>query len=394
MSGRAAPPDNGRVRERFRTLTGDAPTVVAAAPGRVNVIGEHTDYNDGFVLPLALPLLTRVAAGARDDARLRLVSLQDDSGPVEVSLSEATPGTVGGWAAYAVGTAWALRERDVDVRGADLVVDGNVPTGAGLSSSAALECSVALALARLAGADLEPAELARVAQHAENDFVGVPCGIMDQMASMMSRESSALFLDTRTMEVRHVPLTLEEHGLVLLVVDTRAEHSLADGAYADRRRACEQAAVALGVAALRDLGPADLDGPAIAALDAVVQHRVRHVVTENARVLDVVERLETGNDPASIGPLLTASHESLRDDYEVSSPELDVVVDTALAHGADGARMTGAGFGGSAIALLPVDRVDDVRQATEAAFAERGWNQPRVFVAVPSDGAHLEDIAG
>ena len=384
-------PDGGAgARDALRALAGREPAVVAAAPGRVNVIGEHTDYNDGFVLPFALPLVTRVAAAPRDDGQLRLVSLQSADEPVEVPLGGMTPGTIDGWAAYAVGVAWALREREVDVPGADVVVDGNVPTGAGLSSSAALECAMALALTRLAGADLRPVELARVAQQAENEFVGVPCGIMDQMASMTSRRSHALFLDTRSMQARHVPLTLQEHGLVLLVVDTRANHSRADGGYADRRRACEEAAASLGVPALRDLGPADLDGEAVAALDPVVQRRVRHVVTENARVLDVVARLDAGDDPASVGPVLTASHESLRDDYEVSSPELDVVVEAALRLGAHGARMTGGGFGGSAVALMDSDRVDDVVAAVTEAFAEREWTAPRAFPAVPSDGARLE----
>ena len=393
MSGGDAQPAPDRLRERFRTLTGRPPAVVAVAPGRVNVIGEHTDYNDGFVLPLALPLVTRVAGVRRDDGRLRLVSLQAAQEPVEVTLEETVPGTVEGWAAYAVGAAWALRQRGVTVPGADLVVDGNVPTGAGLSSSAALECAVALALARLSGADLDGVELARVAQQAENDFVGVPCGIMDQMASTMARQSAALFLDTRSMRVRHVPLALEEHGLVLLVVDPRVQHALADGAYADRRRACEGAATALGVRALRDVEPSELDGDPVASLDPVVQRRVHHVVTENARVLDVVALLDSGEDPASIGPLLTASHLSLRDDYEVSSPELDLVVDTALELGAHGARMTGAGFGGSAVALLPADRADAVQEAVREAFVARGWTEPAAFPAVPSAGAHLEDVA-
>ena len=386
-----APDDRHRVRDEFRALTGRSPDVATAAPGRVNLIGEHTDYNDGYVLPLALPLVTRVAAAARDDGRLRLWSLQRPGGRIEMPVADVAPGAVNGWAAYALGVAWALGQRGITVPGADLVVDGGVPTGAGLSSSAALECAVALALTRLAGADLEPAELAAAAQRAENDVVGVPCGIMDQMASMTCRASTALFLDTRTLEVRHVPLALEEHGLVLLVVDTRAHHSLADGAYADRRRACERAAGALGVRALRDLALEDLDAASVERLDAVARRRVRHVVTENARVLEVVALLTAGEDPASIGPLLTASHQSLRDDYEVSSRELDLVVDTALTLGAHGARMTGGGFGGSAVALLAADQVDDVTAAVTEAFAVRGWDAPRAFRAVASGGARTEE---
>lgn len=383
--------DAGGVRTAFRELTGRPPEVVAAAPGRVNLIGEHTDYNDGFVLPFALPMVTRAAVGRRPDARLRLRSRQAAADPpVELALPDLRPGAVQGWAAYAAGVVWALAEASGDdLPGLDVVVDGAVPTGAGLSSSAALECAVALALDHLLGADLSPVELARVAQRAENDFVGMPCGVMDQMASMLGRAGHAVFLDTRSSRVRQVPLPLDDAGLALLVVDTRSSHALTDGGYAERRRACELAARTLGVDALRDLSLQDLEGASYLALEEVVRRRVRHVVTENARVLEVVEHLDHG-DTTGIGPLMTASHASLRDDYQVSCAELDVVVDTALAHGALGARMTGAGFGGSAVVLLRDESSEEVGARVVEAFAERGWEAPRTFGGLPSEGARIE----
>ena len=393
------------VRAAFKELTGRAPEVVAVAPGRVNVIGEHTDYNDGFVLPIALPLAVRVAAGARADGRLRLHTRQSPdpvrdpavpgaADPVEVVLAGLGPGAVTGWAAYVAGVAWALAQSGHEVRGADLVVDGDVPTGAGLSSSAALECATGGALAALSGVTIDATELALIAKRAENDFVGVPSGVMDQLASMLGVEGHALFIDTRSLAVRPVPFDLAARGLALLVTDTRAAHSLTDGAYAERRGSCEQAATALGVRALRDIDVARLADPDVAALDPVVRRRLHHVVTENARVLEVVALLSggdlSGGDLAAAGPLLTASHASLRDDYEVSSDELDLAVDTALAHGALGARMTGGGFGGSTIALVAAACADGVATEIAAAFARRGWPEPRSFRAVASVGAHLD----
>jgi galactokinase len=388
------------VRAAFEELTGRAPEVVAVAPGRVNVIGEHTDYNDGFVLPIALPLVVRIAAAARADGRLRLHTRQapdpvrdpaapGPADPVEVDLAGLEPGAVTGWAAYVAGVAWALARAGHEVRGADLVVDGDVPRGAGLSSSAALECATGSALVALSGLTIDPTELALLAQRAENDFVGVPSGAMDQLASMLGADGHALFIDIRSLEIRPVPFDLAAHGLALLVTDTRAPHSLTDGAYAERRGACEEAATALGVRALRDLEVARLVDPDVAALDPVVVRRVRHVVTENARVLAAVALLTDG-DPRALGPLLTASHASLREDYEVSSDELDLAVDTALAHGALGARMTGAGFGGSTIALVAAERADAVAAEIAAAFERRGWSRPTSFQAVASAGAHVD----
>ena len=353
------------------------------APGRVNLVGEHTDYNDGFVLPLALTLGTTVRATSRDDRTLRITSAQEPGGPVVVALDGLEPGAVSGWAAYVAGTAWALAQLGIDVPGADLHVDSTVPRGAGLSSSAALECATAGALLDLAGARLDPIEVALLAQHAENDFVGMPCGLMDQAVSVLARRDHLLLLDARSHEHRHVPFDLDAHGLALLVIDTRAPHVLVDGGYAARRAQCAQAARGLGVPALRDVD--DLDAALGALDDDVLRRRVRHVITENRRVLDVVALLDAGR-VAEIGPLLTESHVSLRDDFEVACRELDLAVDAALAGGALGARMTGGGFGGSAIALVETNVAGAVRSSVTAAFEAAGLPAPLHVSAVPGPG--------
>jgi galactokinase len=281
--------------------------------------------------------------------------------------------------------AWVLAQEGVEVGGADVVVDGDVPAGSGLSSSAALECATATALADLAAAGLDRPTLARLARRAENEVVGVPSGAMDQMVAMLGRAGHALFLDTRSLETEQVPLPLEAAGLRLVVIDTRAGHRLVDGAYADRRAACEAAAATLGVPALRDATPEQVEAAAAALGDPGLR-RARHVVTENARVLAAVELLRAGALDR-LGPLLAASHASLRDDYEVSSPELDTAVAAAVDAGAVGARMTGAGFGGSAIALVPADRVGPVADRVGTAFAAAGFAAPEVAAVTPSDGA-------
>jgi galactokinase len=374
----------GPVAAAFRERTGRDPEGVWAAPGRVNLIGEHTDYNDGFVLPAAIDRLVLVAAGRRAGGRLRLWSLQAEP-PADLELAGIGPGTVGGWAAYPAGVAWALGQAGVELGGADLVVDGDVPAGSGLSSSAALECATATALADLGGAGLDRAALAGLARRAENEVVGVPSGVMDQMVSMLGRAGHALFLDTRSLGAEQVPLPLEAAGLCLVVIDTRAGHRLVDGAYADRRAACQAAAAVLGVPALRDATPALLERYATALGDPGLR-RARHVVTENARVLAAVELLRAG-DLDRLGPLLAASHASLRDDYEVSSPELDTAVEAAVAAGAVGARMTGAGFGGSAIALVETALAGRVADRARDTFAAAGFGPPQVTAVVPSDGA-------
>jgi galactokinase len=371
------------VRRAFAERFGRPPEGVWAAPARVNLIGEHTDYNDGFVLPLAIDRRVTVAAARRGDDLLRLRSLE--KGEQELRLAEVGPGTVRGWAAYAAGPLWALAQDGTEVGGLDLVLTSDVPIGSGLSSSAAVECATLLAASDLYGGPDDRARLAAIALRGENDVVGVPCGIMDQMAALACRAAHVLLLDCRSLEADQVPFAPADAGLALLVVDTRVSHALADGAYAERRADCEQAAGILGVAALRDATGADLDA-ARDRLGELRWRRARHVVGENARVLEVAALLRAGR-PEAIGDALLASHASLRDDYQVSAPELDAAVEAAVAAGALGARMTGAGFGGCALALVPAGAAGDVGKAVAAAFADRGFREPAVFAARPADGA-------
>lgn len=374
----------------FREAYGHEPEGVWAAPGRVNLIGEHTDYNDGFVLPLALPHATRVAAARRDDGVLRLHSAQAEGAAAEFRLDELAPSASApagsGWTAYPAGVAWALRSAGGALGGADLHIDSTVPTGAGLSSSAALEVATGLALNDLYGLGLDRARLADLCRWAENDFVGVPCGVMDQMASACCTEGHALYLDTRDMGRRQVPFDLAAHGLRLLVVDTRVQHALGDGLYAERRAGCEEGARLLGVPALRDVRREELADAEARIADPVVRRLVRHVVTENRRVEETIALLDAGGI-REIGPVLTAGHASLRDDFAVSCAELDLAVDTALEAGALGARMTGGGFGGSAIVLVDDAVAAKAGDAVTSAFAAAGHRAPRIFEALPSAGA-------
>ncbi|MFJ2936634.1 galactokinase [Streptomyces sp. NPDC087219] len=370
----------------FEALYGAAPDGVWAAPGRVNLIGEYTDFNDGFVLPLALPHTTVAAVARRDDGVLRLHSADADGGIVQLAVDSLEPLSGGGWAAYPAGVVWALREAGHPVTGADVHLTSTVPTGAGLSSSAALEVVTALALNDLFGLGISRPELARLAQRAENAFVGVPCGVMDQMASACAEDGHALYLDTRDLSYRQVPFDLAREGLRLLVVDTRVKHALGDGAYAERRAGCEAGARALGARALRDVSTVQLPEALALLGDGTTRRYVRHVVTDNARVERTIALLDAG-DTRAVGPVLTEGHASLRDDLRVSCPELDLVVEAANAAGALGARMTGGGFGGSAVVLVDADRADAVAAAVEKAFAEAGHAAPGIFPAVPSAGA-------
>ncbi|MDI3386624.1 galactokinase [Streptomyces sp. B-S-A8] len=376
----------GRVTaaETFAELYGRAPEGVWAAPGRVNLIGEHTDYNDGFVMPFALPHTATAAVRRRDDGVLRLHSADADGAPVELHLDTLTPAS--GWTDYVAGVAWALRDAGHAVGGADVHIESTVPTGAGLSSSAALEIVTALALNDVYELGLKRWQLARLCQRAENVFVGAPTGIMDQTASACCTEGHALFLDTRDLAQEQVALDLAAHGLCLLVVDTRVKHAHSDGEYGKRRAGCEAGAASLGVTALRDIAYEDLDAALARLDDAQVRRLVRHIVTENRRVERVIEHLSAG-EVRAIGPVLTEGHASLRDDFRISCAELDLVVDTALGAGALGARMTGGGFGGSAIALVEAASVDTVTKAVEAAFEGAGLAAPRVFTAISSPGA-------
>ena len=365
-----------------------------SAPGRVNLIGEHTDYNDGFVLPFAIQHRTHVALTPREDGVVR-VSSTFDAEAVEAPLAEldrlfpSRRDDVAQWARYPLGVAWALlnasgRSPDA-VTGVELSFSSEVPVGAGLSSSAAIEGATASALNDTWGLGLDRVALAKVGRTAENEAVGAPTGIMDQMASMLGRADAAIFLDCRSLEATVVDLGFADAGLELLVMDTGVQHSHATGGYGERRASCEQGAAILGVPALRDVSVADLPRAA-ELMDDVTFRRVRHIVTENQRVLDTVRTLaESG--PTAIGDLLVASHASMRDDFEISVPELDTAVEAALAAGAVGARMTGGGFGGSAIALVAHDRVEQVKDAVTAAFAASGFAAPSLFTVVPSAGA-------
>ncbi|MGR0158486.1 galactokinase [Paenarthrobacter nitroguajacolicus] len=377
--------ETGVLAARFQETFGAAADGVWQAPGRVNLIGEHTDYNEGFVLPFAIDKTAKVALRIRDDSKVRMLSTFGGHGLVEADLSDSEPGSGEGWSRYPLGVAWALKERGITVPGFDLLLDSDVPSGAGLSSSHAIECAVISALNELTGAGLTAEDLVLATQRAENVFVGAPTGIMDQSASLRGAKGHAVFLDCRDQHVELVPFDAEASGLVLLVIDTKVSHSHADGGYASRRASCELGAGILGVKALRDVGVERL-GEASGLLDETTLRRVRHVVTENDRVLQTVETLGTLG-PSAIGALLDASHVSMRDDFEISCPELDLAVDTSRANGAIGSRMTGGGFGGSAIALTPVDREQQVRDAVVRSFAEAGFTSPDIFTVTPAAGA-------
>jgi galactokinase len=386
-----------RATALFAEAFGGAPAGVWSAPGRVNLIGEHTDYAGGLCLPVALPHRTYVALRPRDDGRVRLVSAQEPQG-WSGALADVAPGAVTGWAGYAVGVAWAmaegLRAEGVAVPGFDAAVDSCVPLGAGLSSSAALECAVAVALDELTGAGLAAddagrARLAGLCVRAENEIAGAPTGGLDQSAALRCAPDHALLVDFGAGgAARQVDAALGDRAL--LVIDTRAPHRLVDGQYGARRASCVRAAEILGVPALGTL--TSLDGVeerlrAAGDEDAeTLVRRVRHVVTENARVREVVALLAAGR-PADVGPVLTAGHASLRDDYEVTCPELDLTADTATASGALGARMVGGGFGGSVLALVPRAQAESVAAAVADAFARAGFTAPAFLVAEPSGPA-------
>lgn len=379
-----------RAAEAFLRARGHERVRVAFSPGRINLIGEHTDYNGGYVLPAAIHLGVTACVAEIPDRVLIMHSLQVPGESVSITLGDLRPGACTGWSSYVAGAVWALTEHRPADCGLEIVVDGNVPLGAGLSSSAALECAVIVAVSSLLGIELPLRELARRAQRAENIFAGVPTGSMDQVASMMSEEGCALFYDVRDERITPVPLRLAEHGLSLVVIDTHAAHALVDGGYAERRTTCERAAAILGVALLREL--TDLDA-AIAALESEddarrLIARTRHVVTENARVLDAIDALQN-EDFTRMGGLMSLSHASLRDDYEVSCLELDVAVIAAMEAGALGARMMGGGFGGSAIALIETARVPNLRTGVEAAYRERGLSPASIHEVEPGPGARV-----
>lgn len=372
----------------FENHYGYRPAGVWSAPGRVNLIGEHTDYNEGFVFPFAINRRTFAAVALRSDSIARVASSFSPE-VFELPLADISKATVGDWYAYPLGVAWALQQfsKSSDV-GFDIYIDSDVPVGAGLSSSAAIESAVGLALNDLWQTQLDRKTLARVGQLAENEIVGAPTGIMDQSASLLGELDHGVFLDCRSLAAQVIELGFAREGLELLIIDTKVAHRHADGGYASRRSACELGAATLGVKSLREISLQDLER-AEAMLDDVTYRRVRHVVTENQRVLDTVETLRS-HGPSKIGELLYASHVSMRDDFEISIDELDTAVETSLRHGAIGARMTGGGFGGAAIALTPVSKISEVTLSVIAEFAALGYAKPEIFAVSAAPGAHRE----
>ena len=371
------------LRSDFTALFGQAPEIISEAPGRVNLIGEHVDYCDGFVMPFAISDRTYAAINRRSDRKIRIASAQRPGEIVETSLDQLSPAEDGDWERYILGVIWIFG--DHITTGLDILVDGRVALGAGLSSSAALECSIAIALNQLFTAGLSLPELARLAQRSENDYVGMPCGIMDQSVSLMAQAGNALLLDCRDLSTEQIPFDLASSGLELLVIDTRAHHALVDGGYAERRASCESAAAKLDVKALRDCSISHLESSR-EKLTELEYMRAEHVVNDIARVHQCVEQLKRA-DFKSVGEILTQSHASLRDRFEISCPELDLAVATALANNSLGGRMIGGGFGGSAIALFKVADIEPAKVAIAAAFKAAGFTEPRFFTSLPSSGA-------
>jgi len=363
------------VREQFTRVFRAEPAVVTSAPGRVNLIGEHTDYNGGFVLPMAIPQRTWVALARRPDNRARAASANLDGGSrvreFEVGREEKTRS----WIDYVQGVTRAAREAGADIAGYDLVIDSDVPLGSGLSSSAALEVSVLRGLRELFALPFDDVAIAKIGQRAENDFVGAPVGIMDQMAASLADAHTALFLDTRSLRYEQLLLPT---GAALIVINSGVAHSHASGDYRTRRAECERAAAALGVPLLRDLGVGDLH--TVMALPDPLGRRARHVITENQRVLDAVAAIKHA-DLAALGALFNASHASQRDDYEVSVPDVDRLVRIAQAEpGVYGARLTGGGFGGSIVALTDESNAAGAAGRIAAAYAKGGTPKPTVLV--------------
>ena len=371
------------LRSDFTALFGQSPEIITEAPGRVNLIGEHVDYCDGFVMPFAISDRTNAAISRRSDNLIKIVSKQRPGKIFETSIQSLSTRADGDWERYILGVIWAFGSKVAT--GLDIYVDGHVALGAGLSSSAALECSIAIALNKIFEVNLSLPELARLAQRAENEYVGMPCGIMDQSVSLMAQAGNALLLDCRDLSTEQIPFDLANAGLELLIIDTRAHHALVDGGYAERRVSCESAAAKLGVKALRDCSIAQLE-VSRSKLTELEYMRAEHVINDIERVHDTVQFLKQ-NDFASVGKILTKSHASLRDLFEISCAELDLAVDTALANKSLGGRMIGGGFGGSAIAIFDVADIEPAKVAIAAAFKDARFTEPRFFTSLPSSGA-------
>jgi galactokinase len=373
----------GEIRQRFVEKYGHEPEVVAVAPGRINLIGEHTDYNDGFVFPVAIDRQTWIAAAPAPGSSRVWSSELEDAAPFD--LGRVQPGEVKDWGKYPAGMGWAIRGSGRYAGNVEAVVSSNIPMGSGVSSSAALEMAFGQVWNALGELDISNPDLAGLGKVCENRFVGVNSGIMDQMASAMGREGQAMFLDTRSLKIDYAPVP---KGLSVVLCDTKKPRALTDSAYNERRSQCEEAAKALGVPALRDATMAELDAKRDVLSD-VVYRRAKHVITENDRCVRFRDSLAAG-DLEQIGALMKASHVSLRDDYEVSCPELDRMAEAAWgAPGCIGARMTGAGFGGACVALVREEDVDAFVKATLAAYdAATGLGGEAIACSVV-DGAHV-----
>jgi galactokinase len=368
---------------KFQEIFGTAPELIASAPGRVNLIGEHVDFLDGFVLPFAISDATTVAIARNSINKVRCASIQKKGAVSTVNCADIAPKSGEAWTRYPIGVLWSLGIKT----GIDILVDGQVPLGAGLSSSAALECAIATAINELFDLGLTLPELARAAQRAENIYVGMPCGIMDQSVSLMATQGNALLLDTRDLSIEQIPFNIAPLGLELLVIDTQVHHALVDGGYAERRASCEKAVADLGITSLRDISITDFVARK-SELDAKTFIRAFHGITEMQRVLDAVALLKAG-DFVGFGEIVTAAHISLRDNYTVSCPELNLAVDTALKFGALGSRMIGGGFGGSAIALIKAKDSDLIKSEIKSGFMKARFKSPRFFSALPSAGARI-----
>jgi len=379
-----------RVPREFQQRFGVQPAVLARAPGRVNLIGDHTDYNEGFVLPMAIDRAVWIALRPRVDSLVTVHSL-DFGDDLSFDAGAVEHGT-GGWGEYVRGVAWAIGASAVrngaPLHGFDGVVAGDVPLGAGLSSSAALELATARAFAATSDLAWDPAQMARLAQRAENEWVGVNCGIMDQLISAAGLAGHALLIDCRSLDTRAVPLP---HDVAVVVLDTATRRGLVDSEYNERRTRCESAAAQFGVRALRDVDE-EMFATQAGTLDDVTRRRARHVVSENARVLAAAQALGAG-DARRVGALMTESHGSLRDDFEVSRPELDAMVEIALAQDrCFGARMTGAGFGGCAVALVARDAAERFASAVAKRYESEVGLTPAVYVCAASAGASAERL--
>ena len=376
------PADTANLVRAFAAQHGRQPRLIAEAPGRVNLIGEHTDYNGGFVLPVAIDRTIAVAAAPREDNRVLAHSVDHDQRD-DFSLDGARRHPMGGWRNYVRGVLWALLDSQLPLSGVDLSISGDVPQGAGLSSSAALELALAGAICAASGVEISPREMALLCQRAEHMYAGVQCGIMDQFAAALGREGCALFIDCQSLETEDVPLP---DGVAIVVIDSKAPRQLADTPYNQRREECAEAARVLGVTSLRDA-----DGSQIESLPEVLRRRARHVVSENARVLDARAALRDG-DVETLGRLFAESHASLRDDFEASTPEIDLLVELAnAAPGAIGARLTGGGFGGCTVNLVEASESQTFGETVVSQYRQRGGLEAEAHVCRASDGMRVGD---